>query len=114
MLLFACEIWPELPNKTLKSLDAITVKFLRVTLGLGRKSGPISSLYWSTGTYFMSNQILKSKLLFIHHLANLLEGLGLEFYHVQKSLKLPGIVSDCMVYLEKWNLCNVEDYTKSQ
>ena len=114
MLLFSCEIWPELPKKTLKSLDTITIKFLRVTLGLGKKSGPIASLYWSTGTYFMSNRILKAKLMFIHHLANLPEGLGKDFYNVQNSLELPGIVSDCKVYLEEWNLGNVEHYTKSQ
>ena len=104
-------------KKALKSLDSLTVLFFRVTLGLGRKSGVVSSLYWSTGTYYMSNRILLSKLLFIHHLCHLPEeSLGKSFFNTQRKdpKNYNGVVSECLPFLEEWNLSNVEDFSKAQ
>ena len=65
----------------------------------------------------MSNRILLSKLLFVHHLCHLpTESLGNSFFKTQRAdpKKYFGVVSECLPYLEDWNLSNIEDFTKSQ
>ena len=115
MILSGSEIWTPLPKKVLKKLDALTVKHLRLTLGLGKKAGLISAMYWSTGTLYMSNRILLNKVLFVFHLANLSEGLAKDFYDIQVSnSNLPSVVSECQTYFAEWNLNDIISYTKSQ
>ena len=71
-LYYGCETWSPLPGKTLKSLNRLTITYLRVALGLGKKGGcPLPSMFWQTGTYLPEMYILKQKLLFIGHLARL-------------------------------------------
>ena len=118
MLYYSSEVWSPVPRKTLKSLFNITVTYLRVALGLGKKGGaPLASLFWHTGTMLPENRILLNKILFLHHIANLPQNsLAYEFYSAQKSNpgSFPGLVSECEKYLIEWNLTNITQYSKRQ
>ena len=46
MLLWEAETWYPLPKKTLKKLDSLMTKQLRVTMGIGKHGCPLPSLYW--------------------------------------------------------------------
>ena len=56
-LLHGAEVWTDIKQKTLKLLDKVQLKFLRVCLSVSR-SCPIPMLLQQTGTLFMSNRIL--------------------------------------------------------
>ena len=116
MLYSGCEVWPEVPKKTLKSLFNITVTYLRVALGLGKKGGaPLVSLFWHTGTMLPENRILLNNMLFLHHVANLPDkSLAKEFYLAEKKNSYKGIISKCEKYLSEWGITNVNLYTKYQ
>ena len=114
MLLFGCESWSPMPKKILNKLTDLTTKFLKVTMGVGKNGCPLPCLYWSTGTLFISNEILKRKMLFYHHIATLPEGtLARDFHDVQKEHGL-GLVAECQQLLQDLNLNNIEVYSKVQ
>ena len=69
-LLYNSECWQEISKAAIQQLENVQLKFLRVLLAVG--SGcPIPALYWDTGMLQMKYRILKTKLLFLHHLENL-------------------------------------------
>ena len=59
-LLQGSEMWVNIKKKTLKLLDKVQLKYLRVCLSVNR-SCPIPMLLKETGTLFMSNRILKKQ-----------------------------------------------------
>ena len=46
MVLSGSEVWTPLPKKVLKMLGTLTIKMLRLALGLGKKGEVIPALYW--------------------------------------------------------------------
>ena len=70
MLTHNAEVWFGMSKKTLKDLDKVQHKFLRVALAVGTGC-PIPKLYSETGTMLMSNRVLLKKMLFLHHVASL-------------------------------------------
>lgn len=70
MLLSNAGTWIGMKKKTMKELDKIQLKFLRLCLAVGNGC-PIPLLLTETGTLLMSNRILRMKLLFLFHLINL-------------------------------------------
>ena len=55
------------------------------------------------------------KLLFIHHLETLpKDSLANEVYQLQKSLKLPGLYSECAAFLNSLNISNPGSYSRTQ
>ena len=76
---------------------------------------PTPSLYWDTAGLLMKNQILKKKLLFLHHLATLPEdSLAREVYEVQTRLSLPGLVDECKEMLAEFMVTDIISFTKKQ
>ena len=63
----------------------------------------------------MKNRILKSKLLFLHHVATLPENsLAREIFETQKNFQLPGLFTECRDFLIKSDLMNFQAYSKQQ
>ena len=116
MLLYCCEMWSQIPKRTLKKLEDLTNKFLKVILNVGRNGCPIPCLYWMTGMMFPINEILYRKMLFLHHLATLPESsLANEVYKIQSQQKLSNcMVSECLDVLSEWNIKenNIIHYSK--
>ena len=112
-LLFGSETWTKITRTTMKSLDDLAKKFLKVTLGLGNRGTQVASMFWATASMTMENRILQSKLIFMHHLATLPHGsLANEFYQIQSVNPYPSIVNECKEYLKNWNIENIEQYNK--
>ena len=71
------------------------------------------SLYSESSTLLISNHILLTQLLFLHHVATLpRRALANEIYQAMKINNYPGIVKNCQKYLTEWNITDVEDFTK--
>ena len=106
-------MWVNIKSKTIKLLDKLQLKFLRVCLSVSR-STPIPMLYHQTGTLFMSNRILWKKLNLLHHVATLPEGtLARDFYDAQVKYKLQNtLVSECQDTLRQFGITNIQSYTK--
>ena len=114
MVLFGCECWSPMLKKILNKLTDLTTRFLKVTMSVGKNGCPLPCLYWMTGTKFISNEILKRKMLFYHHISTLPQGtLSRDFHDVQKEHGL-GLVAKCQQLLQEWNLNNIEVYSKVQ
>ena len=63
----------------------------------------------------MKYRILKSKLLFLHHVSTLPENsLAREFFETQKSYHLPGLLTECRDFLIKYEIKNFQTYSKQQ
>ena len=92
----------------------IQKRFLKHLLGVG--SGcPTPALYWETGILRMKWRILKSKLLFYHHLLSLpSNSLANEVLRVQEELELPGLVSECKAFLVQHRIPNALTFNKMQ
>ena len=101
MLLNNCESWQNISKKTLKILDDLFNLFYRSLFRIG--SGcPKANLYWQCGTYTVDNIILKKKLMFIFHLANLPpHSLAFEVFSVQERRGLCGLLTENEEHLSK-------------
>ena len=63
----------------------------------------------------MKYRILKKKLLFLHHLANLpCDTLAREIFEVQVKLALHVLVKECQEYLVLWSITNLNDFTSTE
>ena len=63
----------------------------------------------------MRNRIIKKKLIFLHHIANLdRSSLAYKIYEVQVRLALPGLVEECQPFLVRFGITNLAGYTKLQ
>ena len=63
----------------------------------------------------MKNRILKKKLLFLHHIATLEEdSIAFQVYSVQKRLELPGLLQECLEFLVKFGIIDVNKYSSGQ
>ena len=93
-LLYNSEVWIDINDKTIKQLEDIQLRFYRTLFAVG--SGcPLPIIYWDTGGILMKYRILKQKLVFYHHLANLpTDSLAGEMFQVQKQMNLPGLVNE--------------------
>ena len=83
MLLYNSETWGEISNKTWKILNNIFNDFYRCLFRIGTGC-PIIGFYWHCGDLFVENLVLQRKLNFVHHLANLEEGLAKEVFEIQE------------------------------
>ena len=76
---------------------------------------PIPVIYWDCGGMLMEYRIVKKKLMFLHHLANLDDSsLAKQVYDVQLKLGLPGLIKECEQYLVKFGVIDITKYTKIQ
>ena len=102
MLIYNAECWFVISRKDITELEKMQNLFLRSLLAVG--SGcPTAALYSETGTILIEYRILMKKLLFLHHVVSLNEGsLAREVYEVQSKLKLPGLVEECQMFLDRF------------
>ena len=113
MLLWGCETWHSIPKKTMRQLNAISLKQIRVCLGIGKQGFQIPCLYFECGILTMENRILLKKLLFNFHVFNLPENsLAKEYHSTQLRLSLPGIALQCHEILSDWNMEDMRLFTK--
>ena len=72
------------------------------------KTTPVASLAWDMGGLKMKYRIILKKLLFLHHLKSLDNStLAKQVLQVQDIHELPGLVSECKEYIDKYNLPNI-------
>ena len=113
-LLYNAEVWIDVSDKTIKQLENIQLRFYRTLFAVG--SGcPLPIIYWDTGGMLMKYRILKQKLLFYHHLANLpTSSLAGEIFEVQRRMNLPGLVKETERFLARENIVDVTKCSKQQ
>ena len=73
MLLYGLEVFNVIPKKTMKALDNIALKQIRVTMGIGKQGYVIPCLLFECGIPPMCDRILYYRLLFFFHLSSLEE-----------------------------------------
>ena len=113
-LLYNSECWLNISKQTLKNLENLQLRFLRMLFAVGMGC-PIPILYWDTGCLPMKYRILKNKLLFLHHVATLPENtLAREIFETQKKLHLPGLLKECHDFMIKSEIMNFQMYSKQQ
>ena len=109
-----CETWVELKPKTVKLLDDLQLKFLRILLATPTTC-PYPTLLWDTGCLAMSHRIAQRKLLFYHHLVNLpADSLASQVAAIQERLGFPGLVHECKSLMKIYALSNIKSYSKVQ
>ena len=114
MLMYNAESWLGISLNTISEIENLQKQFLRVLLGAATGT-PIPALYWETGTLLIKNRIMMKKLMFLHHLETLpKDSLAYEVFQVQKSLNLPGLLSECSEVLCRLNVTSMESYSKEQ
>ena len=112
-LLHASEVWINLSKKSLKLLDKVQLKYLRLVTGVGTGC-PKPVLFYHTGTLSMFHRILKRKIMFLHHVANLPLGcLARSVYDKQCLLNL-GLVREMAPFLQEFGIENIQSYSKYQ
>ena len=111
-LLHGAEVWTEISKKTLKMLEKIQLKYLRLVTGVGTGC-PKPILYYHTGTLSMSYRIVLRKILFLHHVATLpLGSLARDTYETMREHNHRGLVSECEPILQEFNIHNIQAYSK--
>jgi hypothetical protein len=88
----------------------------RVLLNVSRTC-PIPALCWELGGIQMRYRVIQTKLIFLWHLDNLEDGtLAKDILEVQKTQHLPGLVQECLEWLNILKLPNVleQRITKTQ
>ena len=96
MLYHNAETWQSISDKTLKILKDLYLCFFRCLFRLGA-GAPGLNYFWQCSILTPDTVILKMKLNFYHHLANLPEkSLGNEFFRIQSESEgsLPSIVEE--------------------
>ena len=113
-LLHNAETWTNITSKSLKLLDKIQAKYLRLVLAVGQGC-PIVTMYTETATLLMSNRILLKKLIFMFHISNLPIGtLARDFYERQRSYNLGGLYFECIKWTRELGLGNPKSYTTAK
>ena len=113
-LLHNSETWTNIENKTLGVLEDIQLMFYRNMFATPRTC-PIPALLWEAGGMLMELRIDKKKLLFFHHILNLPDkSLAKDIAETQIEYNYPGLVTECLKLMEKYNLPENKNYTKKQ
>ena len=111
-LLHSAEVWTEMGNKSLKMLEKIQLKYLRLVTGVGTGC-PKPILYYHTGTMSMKNRIWLRKILFLHHVATLPLGcLARDTYETMRKHNHRGLVSECEPILRELEIHDIQSYSK--
>ena len=112
-LLHSAEVWVNISEKSIKLLEKVQLKYLRLVTGVGTGC-PKPILYYHTGTLSMFHRILMRKLLFMHHVATLpLSCLARSVYDTQCQLN-QGLVRELAPFLQEFGIANIQMYSKGQ
>ena len=114
MLLANSEVWTEIGKKTIKMLDRLQLKYLRLVTGVGTGC-PIPILLYHTGTLSMTNRIMLRKIMFCFHVATLPPStLAREVYDTMVQHNHVGLWREVEPVLRELNLGPLESYSKYQ
>ena len=115
MLLNSAGTWIGMKRKTLKELEKLQLKHLRVSLAVVTGT-PIPLLYLQTGTMTMQSRVMKMKLIMLHHVASLPENtLAHASYEAMVNHDLPvGLAAECAPLLNEFGIADIKKYTKIQ
>ena len=103
-LLNNSENWIQISKESLDKLEELQNTLYRMLLAVPRTT-PVPSLAWDLGGVKMKFRIIAKKLLFVHHLTNLGDqSLAKEVLTLQDHHNLPGLVSECKDYFQKYQL----------
>ena len=113
-LLNNSETWTNVDKKTLEILENIQLTFYRNMFATPRTC-PTPALLWETGGMLMEVRIDKKKLLFYYHVLNLPDNsLAKIIATTQIKFNYPGLMTECKMLLIKYDLPELEDYSKAQ
>ena len=89
-----CKSWLSIPATAIKELDKLENLFY------SRCDLSQQCMYCDCGDLMIENQIIKKKLMFLHHIANLPEStLANQFYQIQRKMKFPELYEECSAVL---------------
>ena len=111
-----CQTWTKISDSSIKMLEDLQNTMYQILLNVPRTC-PKPALCWELGGIQMELRIVMSKLNFVWHLSNLDDkSLAKEIFVVQKEQKLPGLVRECLEWIDVLNLPNVlkERFSKTQ
>ena len=115
-LLNNSQTWTNISEHSIKLLEDLQNTMYRVLLNVPRTC-PIPALCWELGGIQMRYRVIQAKLIFLWHLDNLEDGtLAKDILEVQKTQHLPGLVQECLEWINILKLPNVleERITKTQ
>ena len=106
-LLNNSENWIQISKESLDKLEELQNTLYRMLLAVPRTT-PVPSLAWDLGGVKMKFRIITKKLHFVHHLTNLGDqSLVKEVLTLQDHHNLPGLVSECKDYFQKYQLPDI-------
>ena len=99
-LYHSSECWVEVPAESLVALNSLQETLLRVLLR-APKTTPKVALSWESGMLSAEDRIVKTKLMFFHHVVTLpKDSLTYLVYREQrKDRSLPSLTEGCLQYL---------------
>ena len=114
MLLYNAEMWGnEINSRTIKLLDKLQLKYIRIVTGMG-KGCPIPLLLYHTGMMSFANRSSLRRLSFLHHVATLPLGtLARDMYETMPRHELPGLATELKPILQELGLSNIQSYSKN-
>ena len=106
-LLNNSETWVDIEDSTIEKLENLQLMVYRVILNCP-KSTHHAALLWDMGGIYMKLRIIQKKLNFIYHLKNLDNtSLAYQIKRIQENLQAPGLIKECMEYINEFNLPNI-------
>ena len=111
MLLYNSECFVKMNSRTLKMLERLQLKYLRLVFAVGTGC-PIVMLLTQTASLFFSNRIWLRKCLFLFHVSSLPVGtLARDIFDKQRELNIV-LYKECEPLLEEFGMLNFEQYSK--
>ena len=108
-LIHNADTWFFISDSTIQRLENLQNTFLRNIVAVPT-SAPISVLLWDSGCLSMENRVLKSKMLFLHHLVELDdESLAKQIFTKQKEKNLIGPARELREISNQLKLPNIFD-----
>ena len=106
-LLNNSETWTFISEESFKKLENLQNLMLRIIFNTPSTT-PKAALLWDTGILPIEQQIEQRKLYFLHHLVTLpAESLASQIYTEQKTNQFPGLVSECLDIMEKYDIPDI-------
>ena len=112
-LLANSSTWLCMKKSDLDQLSKLQNLFLNVLLGV--QHCPVPLMMWDLKMLSIPLRILKSKLLLYHHISHLSENdISHRVLLEQQRLQLPGLYEDVSAFLNKHEVTNIHDFSKTE
>ena len=105
--------WLDIKQKDIERLVKLQNLFLSVLLGI--QNCPAVMMYWDLAILTIPNRILKNKLMFYHHIANLPDhALCRKILDTKVRLKLGGLHEEVRQFLARHQVIDIQKFTKPE